>query len=94
MSSPPPPEDPFVKTVRREAERARKGRHLTFWQGLSTTGTIGWMVSLPLVLGALAGRWLDQQFHSGLFWTLSLLMLGLVIGCATAWRHVRRELNP
>ena len=86
-------EDPFVTEVRRQAERARTARHLTFWQGLGLVGAVGWMVSLPTVLGALLGRWLDARFASGIFWTLSLLVLGLAIGCAGAWRHVRRELN-
>lgn len=93
MSQNNPTEDPFVREIRRQAERARTGRHLTFWQGLGLVGAIGWMVSLPAVLGALLGRWLDARFASGIFWTLSLLVLGLAIGCASAWRHARRELN-
>lgn len=93
MNGQTPPEDPFVSSVRRQAERARQGRHLTFWEGLSLTGTVGWMISLPAVLGALAGRWLDGHFRSGVFWTLSLLLLGLTLGCASAWRHSRRELE-
>jgi ATP synthase protein I len=88
-----PTEDPFVREVRRQAERARTGRHLTFWQGLGLVGAVGWMVSLPAVLGALVGRWLDARLASGIFWTLSLLVAGLALGCASGWRHVRRELN-
>ena len=61
--------------------------------GLAAVGAVGWMVSLPAVLGALAGRWLDVRFASGIFWTLSLLVGGLFLGCATAWRHVRQEMN-
>jgi ATP synthase protein I len=93
MTEEPPPEEPFVAEVRRQAERARSARRLTFWQGLALVGAVGWMVSLPAVLGALAGRWLDAHFASGIFWTLSLLVLGLYLGCASAWRHVRRELK-
>ncbi len=91
--SPEPTEDPFVREVRRQAERASRGRCLTLWQGLGLVGMVGWMVSLPGVLGALAGRWLDGRFHSGIFWTLLLLLLGLLLGCGSAWRHVRRELK-
>jgi ATP synthase protein I len=87
------PEDPFVSEIRRQAERARTGRQLSFWQGLGLVGAVGWMVSLPAVLGALLGRWLDARFDSGIFWTLSLLVAGLALGCASAWRHVRRELK-
>jgi ATP synthase protein I len=88
-----PEDDPFVGEIRRQAERARAGRQMTFWQGLGLVGAIGWMVSLPAVLGALLGRWLDARFASGIFWTLSLLVTGLALGCASAWRHARRELK-
>lgn len=86
-------EDPFVKEIRRQAERTRKSRALTFWHGLSLVSAVGWMVSMPAVLGALLGRWLDQRFSTGIFWTLSLLMLGVTLGCLSAWRHVSRDLN-
>lgn len=93
MSQGKPTDDPFVREIRRQAELARAGRDMTFWQGLGLVGAVGWMVSLPAVFGALLGRWLDAQFSTGIFWTLSFLVLGLAIGCASAWRHVRRELN-
>jgi ATP synthase protein I len=86
-------DDPFVKEVRRQAERACRARQLTFWQGLALAGAVGWMVSLPAVLGALLGRWLDSHFAMGISWTLSLLALGLALGCASAWRHVKKELG-
>ncbi len=85
-------EDPFVSEIRRQAELAGRGR-ATFWRGLASVGAVGWMVSLPAVAGALVGRWLDGRFASGIFWTLSLLVGGLMLGCATAWRHVNRELK-
>jgi ATP synthase protein I len=88
-----PARDPFVRAIRQQTERAQGARRLTFWQGLGLIGAIGWMVSLPAVLGALLGRWLDARYASGIFWTLSLLMLGLSLGCASAWRHARRELH-
>jgi ATP synthase protein I len=89
----PPKEEPFVREVRRQAERAREARQLGFWEGLGLLGAIGWMVSLPAVLGAFLGRGLDRWFSSGIAWTLGLLGLGLTLGCATAYRHVKRELK-
>ncbi len=86
-------EDPFVREVRRQAERAQAPQHLTFWQGLNLVGSVGWMVVLPTLLGAFAGRWIDSRAATGVFWTLSLLFTGVVLGCATAWRHVHRELD-
>ncbi len=86
-------EERFVTAVRRQADRARRNRELTFWQGLSLVGGVGWMVALPAVGGALLGRFLDAQLDTRVFWTLSLLVLGLTLGCLGAWRHVARELQ-
>lgn len=86
-------EEPFVQEVRRQANRAQNARRMSFWQSLALVGAVGWMVSVPAVLGALLGRWLDHRWDTGVFWTLALLSLGLVLGCVSAWRHVRKDLN-
>jgi ATP synthase protein I len=86
-------DDPFVREIRRQAERTKRARQLGFWQGLGLVGTVGWMVSLPGVLGALGGRWLDARCHTGIHWTLGLLVVGVALGCLSAWRHVRQELT-
>ncbi len=86
-------EEPFVREIRRQAERARAGQNLSFWQGLSLMGSVGWMVVLPTLLGAFLGRFIDARYGTGVFWTLSLLSLGLVFGCASVWRQVHRELE-
>jgi ATP synthase protein I len=92
MRSPDQPEDPFVQAVRQQAERARQGRR-TFWQGLAVVGVVGWLVTLPAVGGAFLGRWLDRRADTGIRWTLALLVLGLVVGCAAAWRHVKQGME-
>lgn len=88
-----PDDDAFVSAVRRQVERAKRQRRLTFWQGLSVAGAVGWMVSLPAVAGAFLGRWLDGRYQTGIFWTLALLLLGVAAGAWSAWRHVHRELG-
>jgi ATP synthase protein I len=93
MNRDEPEDDPFVREVRRQARRAREDRRLTFLEGISLVGAVGWMVVLPALAGAAAGRYIDQREVSGVFWTLSLMMLGLVLGCATAWRHIQRDLH-
>jgi ATP synthase protein I len=61
------------------------------WLGLGMFGVIGWSVVVPTLLGALLGRWIDEH-HPGLHsWTLALLVAGLVLGCANAWRWVSAE---
>jgi ATP synthase protein I len=51
------------------------------------------MVVIPTLIGAFLGRWIDVRAGTGVFWTLSLLFVGLVIGCFGAWRHVGEELH-
>ena len=83
----------FLREVRRQAERTGAGRRPDFWRGLGLIGAVGWMVTLPILLGAFAGRWIDEGAGTGIRWTLSLMAAGLAVGCASAWRHVRREIE-
>lgn len=77
---------------RRRARRARRGAEPpTLVESLSVAGVLGWTVVLPALAGAFAGRWLDRRFSSGVFWTLGLLMAGLVLGCLMAWRRIRDQ---
>jgi len=47
---------------------------------------LGWIIVVPMLIGMFTGRWLDRSLHSGLFWTAPLLMLGLALGCWSAWK--------
>jgi ATP synthase protein I len=58
------------------------------WAGLGFMGMIGWTLSLPVLLGVMLGHWLDSHSPGHYRWTLSLLLLGLVIGMANAWHWV------
>lgn len=61
------------------------------WFGLGMTGLIGWSVVVPTLLGVALGIWLDSRYPSGYSWTLMLLVIGLLIGCANAWHWVAKE---
>lgn len=91
--TPPDHGNDFVKEVGKQAERRRAGQGRKVWQGLAQVGTVGWMISLPPVGGAFLGRWLDGHYATGIFWTSSLMSLGLVGGCIAAWRSMNRELH-
>lgn len=84
-----PDEDPLVASTRLRAARRRR------WlsdgdpspaRRLGQIGVLGWIVVTPMLIGIFAGRWLDGRFHSGLFWTAPLLMLGAALGCWSAWK--------
>ena len=61
------------------------------WSGLSVMGLIGWSVVVPTLMGAALGHWLDAHYPMSHSWTLTLLMMGLSLGCWNAWRWVRME---
>ena len=93
MSAPPPPEDErVVEAVRRQAAREHEARRLPpVAKNLGQIGVLGWQIVIPGLLGLAAGRWLDQRFASGIFWTAALLVVGLALGCWSAWRWVQRQ---
>ena len=71
--------------------KARRSGTPGVWFGLGMMGLIGWSVTVPTLLGAALGLWLDQRYPGGRAWTLALLMAGLAIGCLNAWHWVARE---
>ena len=74
------------KAARKLRMQRRGNRSLGF--GLGMLGLIGWSVALPMLIGALAGIWIDQHFPSMHYWTLTLLVAGLILGCALVWHWV------
>ena len=44
-----------------------------------------------LHIGVLVGRWLDRTFETGIFFSGSLIFLGVTFGCYLAWQRVNRE---
>lgn len=72
--------------ARREGERSP-------WFGLGMFGLVGWSVALPTLLGILIGSWIDMLLPGRVSWTLTMLILGLFVGCANAWYWIQRESN-
>ncbi|MFC1747207.1 AtpZ/AtpI family protein [Pseudomonadota bacterium] len=53
-------------------------------------GTLGLMFVLPVVAGAYLGHWLDTLATGySMRWTLSLIMLGLVVGAVNVYLLIR-----
>ena len=80
-----------VRTRRERHERWQREGERSIGQNLAMIGVVGWTIVLPTLLGLFAGRWLDRQFHMGIFWTLGLLVAGLTVGCTLAWRRMHSE---
>ncbi|MDN0083925.1 AtpZ/AtpI family protein [Crenobacter sp. SG2305] len=53
-------------------------------------GTVGLLFVVPLLLGAYLGRWLDSnQSGYSVRWTVSLIVLGIVIGAYNVYRFLK-----
>lgn len=85
--------DPLVEAARRDAERDRRAKQegeMSVARRLAQIGVLGWMIVTPTLIGIFIGRWLDGLAHSKLFWTAPLLLLGLGLGCWSAWKWVEK----
>ena len=74
----------------RKLRAQRRALH-TVWSGLGMMGLVGWSIVVPTLLGAALGVWLDKRYPMAHSWMLTLLMLGLTIGCLNAWHWVAKE---
>jgi ATP synthase protein I len=88
----PDEHDPLVRGVRLRRERHRRWQREgdpSVARRLAQIGVLGWIIVVPMLVGVFVGRWLDGMFNSGLFWTAPLLMLGLALGCWSAWKWMK-----
>ena len=84
----------FSRQVGAQAARklkAQRGATKSIWFGLGMSGLIGWSVTVPTLIGAALGIWVDKHYPSTFSWTLMLLLIGLIIGCFNAWHWVDSE---
>lgn len=84
----------FIRRVgAKETRKLRAQRKVTstVWSGLGMMGLVGWSVSVPTLLGAALGVWLDKRYPANHSWMLTLLITGLTIGCLNAWHWVAKE---
>jgi len=96
MPEPPgqAPENSLHDEVARRAarhQRARREGERSVWFSLGMMGLVGWSVAIPTLIGIALGWWIDSTWPSRLSWTLTLLFVGVVVGCLNAWHWVRQE---
>jgi ATP synthase protein I len=80
--------DEAVRTRRQRQSTWKREGERSVAQNLAMIGVLGWTVVTPTLLGLFAGRWLDRELGLRLFFTLSLLVAGLAIGCYLAWKRI------
>ena len=83
----------FRADVARKAARRRAARQRDrgVWFSLGLFGLVGWSIAVPALLGIALGVWIDRRWPGPISWTLSLLFVGVVVGCLNAWYWVKQE---
>jgi F0F1-type ATP synthase assembly protein I len=65
---------------------------------LAQVSTLSWNLVLPIVGGVLLGAYLDKRADGDLMWTLSLLVLGVLISLSNLYNlyieHGRGQIEP
>lgn len=80
--------DQMSKQIKR-LKSARKAGVLGL---LVTGGTVGLLLTVPLILGAYLGRWLDEQSQGySVRWTVNLILLGLAVGIYNVYRFLKEH---
>ena len=90
------PQVPESEELRRRVE-AQAGRmkraedeRRTLLAQTAYIGVLGLMFVLPVVGGAYLGRWLDSLAEGySMRWTLSLIVVGLLVGAANIYFFIR-----
>jgi ATP synthase protein I len=80
-----------VTRVRKRREYWARMGELPLGRALGMMGRFGWTMVGPPLLGAFVGRWLDHAFQSGVFWSATLVFLGVAAGFYLVWRGMRIE---
>jgi ATP synthase protein I len=81
--------DPLVKGARLHGERQKRWLaegEPSAGRRLAQIGVLGWIVVTPILIGIFVGRTLDDRFGTGLFFTGPLLLIGVSLGCWSAWK--------
>ena len=55
--------------------------------------SLGWLIALPIAASILLGRFLDNHYGTGSFWTLALLGAGVVIAGLELYLAMHRALD-
>jgi len=88
------PKEQLRRRVELQARRMRQAEHErpTLLAQTVYIGTLGLLFVLPLVGGAYLGRWLDNLAEGySVRWTLTMLLLGLVLGGINVYLFIRER---
>jgi ATP synthase protein I len=85
-------QEKLKQKVEQQARRMRKAERekQTLMAQTVYLGSLGLMFVLPVIGGGYLGVWLDSQADGySVFWTISMLLLGIVIGMLNVYFFIR-----
>jgi ATP synthase protein I len=88
------PPDGMAEAARKEEDRRYRWRtegELSVVRFVGQIGILGWIIVAPTLLGLFVGRWLDNTFGTGIFWSAALLVVGVMLGFWSGWRWMNRQ---
>jgi ATP synthase protein I len=84
----------LTRKVKEKEERKLRRKRIgddSIWRGFGMFGVVGWSVAVPTLIGVAVGLWIDAKWPSRISWTLTMTLIGLVVGCLNAWFWISRE---
>lgn len=85
--------DGLLRSVHRAQQRRLQQREdePSVMRFVGQIGVLGWVIVVPILIGLFIGRWIDLKFGTGIFWSAPLMLVGVCIGCWSAWRWMHRQ---
>lgn len=87
------PKNKLTKIIAKKVQRKleAKKEHSNIWRMSSFFGLIGFSVIIPLALLIWLGTYLDAAYPTGFSWTMTGIIVGLIVGGLNAWRWIKKE---
>ena len=81
----------MLREVGSKQRRMEAGGKQWAWNSITVLGVVGWSVTIPTLVGAAIGIWIDHHWPSRFSWSLMLLLGGLLFGCVQAWQRIKGD---
>ena len=80
-----------VRLHEERSEQWKQQGERSIWQNISMIGALGWLIVVPLLICTFIGRWLDRTFESGIFYSGTMIFVGVCLGAYLAWQRIHKE---
>ena len=80
-----------AKQLIQKADNRQKRGQIKINYNVAVLSIYGWQVAIPVLLGILLGRLLDDFYPSSFSWTVNLIIIGFVVGFTNATMWLKRS---